>query len=507
MFTDILHAFGTIADPFCLSMLVFGVVFGTVIGALPGLGTAVAITICIPFTLKMGSGPAIALLLGVYASSIYGGSISAVLLNTPGTPQSACTGMEGYPMARAGKAREALGWVTMSSVMGGLISCAVLVIAAPSLAALSVKYGGPLEICALICMGLACITSLSEGSHVKGILMGVAGLFLATIGNDPQTGELRFTFGSQNLISGIDLMPVVVGVFPLAELFFRVYESFAEKAPTAIQCSGMKLPSWSEWRQKGRITNLIRSSFMGCGLGILPGTGATAATFIAYSSAKRISPNGKNFGKGEPDGLIAAESSNNAVSGGALVPTLAMGIPGEPVMALMLATLTLHGITPGVRLMADNPDIVYATFILLIMANLSLIPAAWFCIRGFGRIIAFPTAILLGLIVICSLIGVYLPRGNMFDVWVTLAIGVVAFFMRITSFPIAPLLIGYVLSNQLEYRMSQVCIYLGGGSLLDYTLDHPVAIVLFAVALVLLVLPFFRGEKIEGDCRGDLDVM
>ncbi|MBR4422933.1 MAG: tripartite tricarboxylate transporter permease, partial [Mailhella sp.] len=153
------------------------------------------------------------------------------------------------------------------------------------------------------------------------------------------------------------------------------------------------------------------------------------------------------------------------------------------------------------------PDIVYATFILLIMANLSLIPAAWFCIRGFGRIIAFPTAILLGLIVICSLIGVYLPRGNMFDVWVTLAIGVVAFFMRITSFPIAPLLIGYVLSNQLEYRMSQVCIYLGGGSLLDYTLDHPVAIVLFAVALVLLVLPFFRGEKIEGDCRGDLDVM
>ena len=507
MLNDILHAFGTIADPMCLSMLVFGVIFGTVIGALPGLGTAVAITICIPFTLKMGSGPAIALLLGVYASSIYGGSISAVLLNTPGTPQSACTGMEGYPMARAGKAREALGWVTMSSVMGGLISCAVLVVAAPSLAALSVKYGGPLEICALICMGLACITSLSEGSHVKGILMGVAGLFLATIGNDPQTGEMRFTFGSQNLISGIDLMPVVVGVFPLAELFFRVYESFAQKAPKAIQCSGMKLPSWSDWKVKGRITNLLRSSLMGCGLGILPGTGATAATFIAYSSAKRISPNGKNFGKGEPDGLIAAESSNNAVSGGALVPTLAMGIPGEPVMALMLATLTLHGITPGVRLMADNPDIVYATFILLIMANLSLIPAAWFCIRGFGKIIAFPTAILLGLIVICSLIGVYLPRGNMFDVWMTLAIGVVAFFMRITSFPVAPLLIGYVLSNQLEYRMSQVCIYLGGGSLLDYTLDHPVAIALFVVAIILLVLPFFRKDSSDWECRTDIDVM
>lgn len=504
MFADILHAFGTLADPFCLAMLVFGVLFGTVIGALPGLGTAVAITICIPFTLKMGSGPAIALLLGVYASSIYGGSISAVLLNTPGTPQSACTGMEGYPMAQKGMAREALGWVTMSSVLGGLISCAVLVLAAPSLAALSVKYGGPLEICALICMGLACITSLSEGNHIKGILMGVAGLFIATIGNDPQTGELRFTFGSQNLVSGIDLMPVVVGVFPLAELFYRVYESCSEKAPTVVQCSGMKLPSWTDWKAKGRISNLLRSSLMGCGLGILPGTGATAATFIAYSSAKRISPEQNDFGKGCPAGLIAAEASNNAVSGGALVPTLAMGIPGEPVMALMLATLTLHGITPGVRLMADNPDIVYATFILLILANLSLIPAAWVCIRGFGKIIAFPSAVLLGLIVICSLIGVYLPRGSLFDIWITLGIGVIAFFMRLTNFPVAPLLIGYVLSNQLEYRMSQVAIYIGGGSLLDYTLDHPVAIVLFAIAAVLLVLPFFRPRKDSFSCTPDM---
>ena len=501
MFENIFHAFGTIADPFCLGMLAFGVLFGVVIGALPGLGTAVAITICIPFTLKMGSGPAIALLLGVYASSIYGGSISAVLLNTPGTPQSACTGMEGYPMAQKGQAREALGWVTMASVLGGLISCAVLVLAAPSLAVLSVKYGGPLEICALICMGLACITSLSDDNHVKGVLMGVAGLFLATIGNDPQTGEMRFTFGSQNLVSGIDLMPVVVGVFPLAELFYRVYESFSEKAPSVIHCTSMKLPSWSDWKVKGRISNLLRSSFLGCGLGILPGTGATAATFIAYSSAKRISPARDNFGKGEPDCLIAAESSNNAVSGGALVPTLAMGIPGEPTMALMLATLTLHGITPGVRLMADNPDIVYATFILLIMANLALIPAAWICIRGFGKIIAFPTAVLLGIIVICSLIGVYLPRSSMFDVWITLAIGVVAFLMRLTDFPVAPLLIGYVLSNQLEYRMSQVAIYMGGGSLVDYTLEHPVAIALFIVALILLVLPFFRKNRDKRTCE------
>ena len=484
MFENIFHALGTIADPFCLGMLAFGVLFGTVIGALPGLGTAVAITICIPFTLKMGSGPAIALLLGVYASSIYGGSISAVLLNTPGTPQSACTGMEGYPMAKKGQAREALGWVTMSSVLGGLISCVVLVLAAPTLAALSVKYGGPLEICALICMGLACITSLSDDNHVKGIMMGVAGLFLATIGNDPQTGEMRFTFGSQNLVSGIDLMPVVVGVFPSPNCSTAFMSPFSEKAPSVIHCTSMKLPSWSDWKVKGRISNLLRSSFLGCGLGILPGTGATAATFIAYSSAQTNLPCPRQLRQGRTRrphrrGILQQRRIRRCTR----APTLAMGIPGEPTMALMLATLTLHGITPGVRLMADNPDIVYATFILLIMANLALIPTAWICIRGFGKIIAFPTAVLLGFIVICSLIGVYLPRSSMFDIWVTLVIGVVAFLMRLTDFPVAPLLIGYVLSNQLEYRMSQVAIYMGGGSLADYTLEHPVAIVLFAVAL------------------------
>ncbi len=490
-------------EPLSLFTLACGVLFGVVVGALPGLGTAVAITICIPFTLHMDSSTAIALLMGVYVSSIYGGSISAVLLNTPGTPQSACTGFEGYPMARAGKAREALGWVTMSSILGGLISCVVLIIAAPSLAALSVKYGGPLEICALICMGLACITSLSEDNQLKGILMGVAGLFLATIGANPLTGEVRFAFGSRYLTSGIDLMPLVVGVFPLAELFFRVYEAHSDAAPRPIECKSMKLPGLKEW--KGKLGNLFRSSMLGCGLGILPGTGATAATFIAYTSAKRLCPTSANFGKGEPDGLVAAESSNNAVAGGAMVPTLALGIPGEPVMALMLATFTLHGITPGVRLMIDNPEVVYTTFILLILANICLLPAAVICIRGFGRIVGFPMPVLLGIIVICSLIGVYLPRGSLFDVWIALGFGILAFFMRIGGFPIAPLLIGYVLSYQLEYRLAQAVVYKGDTPLPSYLAGHPVALLLFGIAALLLIAPVFR-KKNKHACPPPSDV-
>ena len=248
MFSDIMHGIMITMSPDCLLALCIGAMFGTVVGALPGLGTAVAITICIPFTLQMGNASAIALLLGVYATSIYGGSISAVLLNTPGTPQSACTGFEGYAMAKAGKAEKALGWVTVSSVLGGLFSCVALVIAAPQLADLSVKYGGPLEICGLICLGLACITSLSEDNQIKGLLMGVAGLFLATIGVDPLSGEMRFTFGSPQLVSGIDLMPIVVGVFPLAELFYRAYEVHANVEPTAIDCKRISFPTWQEWK-------------------------------------------------------------------------------------------------------------------------------------------------------------------------------------------------------------------------------------------------------------------
>jgi putative tricarboxylic transport membrane protein len=490
MIPDITQAILMTLTPESLIALVIGALFGTIIGALPGLGTAVAITVCIPFTLKMGNASAIALLNGVYATSIYGGSISAVLINTPGTPQSACTGFEGYAMAKAGKAAEALGWVTMASVFGGLLSCVALMVAAPQLAALSVSYGGPLEICALICMGLACITSLSEGNQLKGLLAGIGGLFLATIGSDPLSGELRFTFGTQDLVAGIDLMPVVVGVFPLAELFYRVYEVHGDCAPTPIDCRRIVFPKLRQW--KNYLVTLIRSSLIGIGLGILPGTGATAATFISYSTGKRVSKFKDNYGQGEPDGLVAAESSNNAVAGGAMIPTLALGIPGEPVMALMLATLTLHGITPGVRLMLDNPQVVYSCFFSLTLANLLIIPAAIITVLGFGYIIRFPTAVLLGLIVVCSILGVYLPRGNMFDIWMALAIGVVAFGMRLGDFPVAPLLIGYVLGPQFEYRIGQAAIYKGDMSLPAYLMTSPLAMIFFAVSVFLLLSPLVR---------------
>ena len=493
MFSDIMHGIMITMSPDCLLALCIGAMFGTVVGALPGLGTAVAITICIPFTLQMGNASAIALLLGVYATSIYGGSISAVLLNTPGTPQSACTGFEGYAMAKAGKAEKALGWVTMSSVLGGLFSCVALVIAAPQLADLSVKYGGPLEICGLICLGLACITSLSEDNQIKGLLMGVAGLFLATIGVDPLSGEMRFTFGSPQLVSGIDLMPIVVGVFPLAELFYRAYEVHANVEPTAIDCKRISFPTWQEWKGRGLI--LLRSSLIGVGLGILPGTGATAATFVSYSSAKRLSKNGENFGKGEPDGLVAAESSNNAVAGGAMVPTLALGIPGDPVTAIMLATLTIHGVTPGVRLMTENPEMVYATFAVLMLSNLLMYPSCIITTRMFSFLLRIPEQLLMGFIAVLCILGSYGSRGNLFDVFVTVFMGIAAYFMRRMEFPLPPLVIGLVLGQQFEMSIGQMMLFKGDDSWLAFVSASPIAMVLLGMAFLLLVVPQVQNYR------------
>ena len=493
MFSDIMHGIMITMSPDCLLALCIGAMFGTVVGALPGLGTAVAITICIPFTLQMGNASAIALLLGVYATSIYGGSISAVLLNTPGTPQSACTGFEGYAMAKAGKAEKALGWVTVSSVLGGLFSCVALVIAAPQLADLSVKYGGPLEICGLICLGLACITSLSEDNQIKGLFMGVAGLFLATIGVDPLSGEMRFTFGSPQLVSGIDLMPIVVGVFPLAELFYRAYEVHANVEPTAIDCKRISFPTWQEWKGRGLI--LLRSSLIGVGLGILPGTGATAATFVSYSSAKRLSKNGENFGKGEPDGLVAAESSNNAVAGGAMVPTLALGIPGDPVTAIMLATLTIHGVTPGVRLMTENPEMVYATFAVLMLSNLLMYPSCVITTRMFSFLLRIPEQLLMGFIAVLCILGSYGSRGNLFDVFVTVFMGIAAYFMRRMEFPLPPLVIGLVLGQQFEMSIGQMMLFKGDDSWLAFVSASPIAMVLLGMAFLLLVVPQVQNYR------------
>lgn len=468
--------------------LVLGTALGIVLGAMPGIGSTVAVAIVLPFTLTMGQAPAILLLLAVYAGSVYGGSISAILINTPGTPQSAATCLDGYPMAQRGEAGIALGWATIASVVGGLVSAVVLIVAAPQLAAFALNFG-PIETFTLILLGLTCIVSVSTGSVVKGLLAGFIGIFLSSVGGDPITGEPRFTFGNWQLISGFNLLAVVIGVFALSEVLIRVSKK-ASQVSDLVDFRGIVVPSRAQW--SGRFKGLSKSVLIGNVIGVLPGTGAATAAFISYAEGRRSSPNKANFGKGEPDGIIASEAANNAVTGGALVPTMALGIPGDAITAVMLATLTLHGITPGVRLVQDNPVLIAAIFAGFFLINLLLLPLGMLLSRVSAPILRMREGFMMTAIVMLCVVGIYFVRGNPFDLMVMGLAGIGGFLLRRQDFPMAPLVIGMVLGPTLELTLRQGLI-LKDGSFFAFFVGHPIALGLMIVTLVTLSIPLLRA--------------
>ena len=486
----LLSAVDLLANPMAILAMFTGTLIGIIVGALPGLGSVVALTICLPFTFSMGQIPAITLLLGVYCGSVYGGSVSAILINTPGTPQSAATCLDGYPMAQRGEAGLALGWATMASVFGGIFSCFVLILAAPQLAAIALKFG-PIETFALITLAMTCIAAISVGSMVKGLFAGVLGLACATMGSDPMTGDLRFTFGFFTLTAGFNLIAVVVGMFALSEVFVRIAAGMQGQVNLRDN-PGIKLPKWPEW--KPRMGTLLRSSAIGSFVGVLPGTGAATAAFMSYASAKQSSPFKDKLGTGEPDGIVASESANNAVTGGALVPTLALGIPGDAITAVMMTTMIIHGITPGVRLMTDSADVVFACFMALIVINIFVLGQAILLAKGFTRILRTPEPLMLTMIVILSLLGSYGVRGNGFDLLVTVGFGVFGFLLRANGFPIAPVVIGLVLGPQFEESLRQGLI-LTDNSFAKFFTGHPIALGLFLTTAAVICLPIWRALR------------
>ncbi|NIA69737.1 hypothetical protein HBA54_14130 [Pelagibius litoralis] len=480
-------ALALLLTPQGIATLVLGTALGIVLGAMPGIGSTVAVALVLPFTLTMEQAPAIILLLAIYAGSVYGGSISAILINTPGTPAGAATVLDGTPMARAGRAGEALGWATIASVIGGLSSAVLLLMAAPQLAAFALRFG-PIETFALICLGLTCIVTVSKGSVIKGLVAGALGIFLSSVGGDPITGEVRFTFDQYQLIAGFNLLAVVIGIFAFSEILIRIADG-ADGGGNKVEFDGLVLPKFAAW--KGRLAGLVKSTLIGCGVGVLPGTGSATAAFISYAEAKRSSPRGESFGKGEPDGIIAAESANNAVTGGALVPTLALGIPGDVITAVMLATFTLHGITPGVRLMEDNPTLMAAIFLGFFLINLLLLPLGMVVSKISAPILRIREPLMLGAIGVLCVLGVYYVRGNPFDLLVMFGAGVAGFFLRRADYPMAPLIIGMVLGPAFELSLRQGLI-LTDGSILAFVSGHPISAVLLALTALVLLWPVAR---------------
>lgn len=484
--------------PAILSIFI-GTVLGVIVGVLPGLGSVIGITMVLPFTYTMGQIPALALMLGIYCGSVFGGSISAIVINTPGTPQAAATALDGFPMAKRGEADLAIGWTTVSSVIGGLFSVLVLILAAPQLAAFSLNFTA-IEYFALGVFALVCIANVSRGAMVKGLLSGACGLFLATIGVDHVTGDMRFTFDSFELTAGISLIPCIVGLFALSEMFVRASETNIVK-PTIDYKVGFRLPKLAAW--KNRLGNLFKSCAIGSFVGALPGTGAATAAFISYSEAKRSSPNKEKFGTGEPDGLIAAESANNAVTGSAMVPTLALGVPGDPVTAVMLGTFIVHGITPGPRLFSENLDLVYAIFLILVAVNILMFFVGAVGAQAFTRVLKIPEPLLMAMVVVIALIGAYGIRGNPIDLLTAFVAGVGGFLLRKNGFPLAPMVIGMVLSQMIENSLRQGLLITRGDFLAFF--QRPIALTLFVLTFSILAWPLGRWLWVQRKTKHKLD--
>lgn len=479
-----------------LLAILVGTIMGVAVGVLPGLGSVIGITMVLPFTFSMDQIPALALMLGIYCGSVYGGSISAIMINTPGTPQAAATALDGFPMAQRGDADLAIGWATAASVFGGLFSVLVLIIAAPQLAAFSLNFTA-IEYFALGIFALICIANVSRGAMAKGLLAGAIGLFLATIGVDHVTGDMRFTFGSFEMTAGISLIPAIVGLFALSEVFIRASESNVVKELVTHKV-GFRLPPWSEWRP--RLWLLLKSCTIGSFVGTLPGTGAATAAFIAYGEAKRSAPHKEKLGTGEPDGLVAAESANNAVTGSAMVPTLALGIPGDPVTAVMLGTFIVHGLTPGPRLFTENLDLVYAVFLILVVVNILMFFVGALGAQIFTRALLVPEPLLMTMVTVIAIVGAYGVRGNPLDLATAFLAGVGGFILRKGGFPLAPLVIGMVLSQMIENSLRQGLLLTRGSFVAFF--ERPIALTLFIITAAMLIWPMVRYLRIRKTLKG-----
>ncbi len=468
-------------------LMLVGVVAGIIIGALPGLTATMGVALLVPFTFWLPTLPALMVLLGVYVGAMYGGAIPAVLIRTPGTPAAAATSLDGYPLAQAGKAGLAIGVSCITGVIGGVFSTLVLMFASPQVARFALKFG-PAEYFALAVFGLSVIASLSERHLLKGALMGVCGLLLATIGMDPITAVPRFTFGLTPLLEGLALVPVLVGVFALGEVLYQA--SLPEPDRSLFREIGRVLPSREEYRRIALPTLL--ASITGTFIGALPGVGGDVASFVAYDQAKKVSRHPEEFGQGSLEGLSAAECANNSVTGGAMIPMLTLGIPGDAVTAVILGALMMHGVRPGPELFEKQTHLLSAIFIGLLVANLLVLPVGLAGARLFAQTVRAPRHYLFPLIVVLCVVGSYAINNSMFDVGAMLLFGMVGWILRRAGFPIAPLVLGLILGRMVEENLRRALI-LSGGSWMVFV-QRPIALSLLVLA-VLSVLLTLRQRK------------
>jgi len=466
--------------------IILGVFTGICIGSLPGLTATMGVALVLPLTFGMEATPGILLLIGVYVGAIYGGSISAILLRTPGTPAAAATVLDGYEFSKRGESGRALGISTVSSFLGGVVSVIALWLISPQLAKLALRFSAP-EFFLLAVFGLSIIASISGNSLAKGVRCGALGVSLSFIGIDSITGYPRFTFNNINLLSGMSFIPVMIGLFAMSQAFSTVENIFT---PDEVSQKVSKVwPTKADW--KIILKTAPFSGVIGTVIGIVPGAGAEIGAFVSYSQAKRMSKHPELFGTGIPEGIAAPEGGNNGVTGGALIPMLTMGVPGDAVAAILIGALTVQGLQPGPLLFTEHTTLVYSIFLGMFVANVTMLVLGLSSLKLFVKVLSVPKAILTLMIFILCVVGSYAINTSFFDVGVMLFFGILGYFLQKVDFSVSPTVLGLILGPMAEANFRRALLMSEGSYSIFF--ESIIAWVFVALIIFTLVVPYLTA--------------
>lgn len=489
---SIIDGLTALLEPTVLFGMGFGITLGMLVGTFPGITATMAVALASGFTLSLTPVQGLAVLLSIYTGANFGDRIPAILVNTPGTPAAIATTFDGYPLAKQGKAGLALVISGFASAIGILLSMIVFSVAAVPIASFALNFG-PYEFFALVVLGLTVMISISSKSLTKGIIAGLFGLFLATVGHDPMTADPRFTFGLDVLSDKLDFISVVIGLFGIAEVFDQML-SHSKLKLKPVASLGRWWPNKQEYKEMGR--PLVIGSTIGTIIGIVPAAGGDIAGLIGWDRAKAMSKHPEKFGKGSFEGLVAADSASNSTLGGALTTTMALGIPGDSVNAVMLGSMLIWGLQPGPQLFANNPALVASIAGIMVISTLVSLGLNLFRIRGLVKILDMPTNYLWASVLILCVIGTYATTNNIKTVIVTLCAGVVGVLMKRTGFPVGPVVLGLLLGPLAESNLRRALIIDGFGGFLT----NPIATVILSFAILAFTMTLFsriRGIRKE----------
>ncbi|MBW1799165.1 MAG: tripartite tricarboxylate transporter permease [Deltaproteobacteria bacterium] len=486
--SGVLYGFQVALQPMNLAYCFIGVFIGTLVGVLPGIGPAGSIALLLPTTFRLSPVSGIIMLAGIWYGVMFGGSRTSILVNIPGEPTSVVTCMDGYPMTLKGRAGPALGIAAFASFIAGTFSIIGLTLMGPLLAGMALKFGPP-EFFSLMIVGITILSYLSSGSMVKALMMAAAGMILGGVGMDSISGDYRFTFKIHALLDGIGLVPVVMGLFGISEVLVNLEEEIEGTIVTA-KIKNI-LPTLKDWADS--IWSIVRGTFLGFFLGIIPGGGAIVATFASYAIEKRISKHPEEFGKGAIQGVAGPEAANNAAAGGAFIPLLTLGIPPNPVMAIFLGALMIHGLEPGPLLIIEAPEVFWGVIVSMYIGNIMLMVLNLPLIGLWVKILRVPYFFLFPLIILFCLIGVFSVRNNAADIIIMFVFGVVGYLMRKFRYQGAPLVLALVLGPMLEEAFRQSLITSRGSFAIFFT--RPISVGFLIVALILLIIPIITSRK------------